>query len=136
MKEPGLFSVHLHHLLPLIQYYTPSFSLHTIGHRKLSASSLLISHFLILCFSAIAYAIRSLDCLSDSVYLYIYIYIQREKECVCVREMKNNSCARKGGKMMDDFQAIHKLPHGDSPYVRAKYAQVNAFPTLCSCSCE
>nr|GMD85490.1 protein SULFUR DEFICIENCY-INDUCED 1-like [Ipomoea batatas] len=38
--------------------------------------------------------------------------------------MKNNSCARKGGKMMDDFQAIHKLPHGDSPYVRAKYAQL------------
>ncbi|XP_031119915.1 protein SULFUR DEFICIENCY-INDUCED 2-like [Ipomoea triloba] len=38
--------------------------------------------------------------------------------------MKNNSCSRKGGKMMEDFQAIHKLPHGDSPYVRAKYAQL------------
>nr|GME03505.1 protein SULFUR DEFICIENCY-INDUCED 1-like [Ipomoea batatas] len=38
--------------------------------------------------------------------------------------MKNNSCARKGGKTMEDFQAIHKLPHGDSPYVRAKYAQL------------
>ncbi|CAH9131536.1 unnamed protein product [Cuscuta epithymum] len=37
--------------------------------------------------------------------------------------MKNNNFARKGGKM-EEFQAVHKLPHGDSPYVKAKYAQL------------
>lgn len=32
---------------------------------------------------------------------------------------------RKGEKQEPPFHVVHKLPHGDSPYVRAKHVQVH-----------
>ena len=31
----------------------------------------------------------------------------------------------------EPFHVIHKVPPGDTPYVRAKYAQVNLYPFVC-----
>lgn len=31
---------------------------------------------------------------------------------------------RRGGGERQDYNVVHKLPHGDSPYVRAKHVQV------------
>ncbi|PHT48752.1 Protein SULFUR DEFICIENCY-INDUCED 1 [Capsicum baccatum] len=36
----------------------------------------------------------------------------------------NNSCFKKGDENNSNYRVIHKLPNGDSPYVRAKYAQL------------
>ncbi|KAG8372751.1 hypothetical protein BUALT_Bualt12G0099400 [Buddleja alternifolia] len=36
----------------------------------------------------------------------------------------NSNISRKAEKAEEAFHVIHKLPHGDSPYVRAKYFQV------------
>lgn len=39
--------------------------------------------------------------------------------------MKNYSSSKNGEKIdSNNYRVIHKLPPGDSPYVRAKYAQV------------
>jgi hypothetical protein len=37
-----------------------------------------------------------------------------------------------GGEKKDLFHVVHKVPAGDSPYVRAKHLQVDAPP----CSCQ
>ncbi|XP_059315616.1 protein SULFUR DEFICIENCY-INDUCED 1-like [Lycium ferocissimum] len=38
--------------------------------------------------------------------------------------MKNYSCSKKVEEIDSNYRVIHKLPPGDSPYVRAKYAQL------------
>ncbi|XP_055809422.1 protein SULFUR DEFICIENCY-INDUCED 1-like [Solanum dulcamara] len=38
--------------------------------------------------------------------------------------MKNNSCSKKVEEIDSNYRVIQKLPLGDSPYVRAKYAQL------------
>ncbi|KAI3459623.1 hypothetical protein Pfo_016286 [Paulownia fortunei] len=38
--------------------------------------------------------------------------------------MKNNSCSPRKAENQEAYHVIHKLPPGDSPYVRAKYFQL------------
>jgi hypothetical protein len=35
-----------------------------------------------------------------------------------------------GGEKKDLFHVVHKVPAGDSPYVRAKHLQVDVLPAL------
>ncbi|XP_009621343.1 protein SULFUR DEFICIENCY-INDUCED 1-like [Nicotiana tomentosiformis] len=41
-----------------------------------------------------------------------------------MKNYNNGLCTKKGEMKQDPYHVIHKLPPGDSPYVRAKYAQL------------
>ena len=51
----------------------------------------------------------------------------RERE----REMEGSACKKSSkGKKDDLYHVIHKVPYGDSPYVKAKHAQVFALNSI------
>lgn len=61
-----------------------------------------------------------------------YIKSEPEKKR-STQKMKNNSsnsCSPRKAEKQEACHVIHKLPSGDSPYVRAKYFQVRKF-TYC-----
>lgn len=46
------------------------------------------------------------------------------------REMEGVACKKNSkGKKDDLYHVIHKVPYGDSPYVKAKHAQVYTYPS-------
>ena len=53
----------------------------------------------------------------------IYAACITKKRSFCVTERDGRKCLQEG-KKEDLYHVIHKVPYGDSPYVKAKHAQV------------
>lgn len=77
------------------------------------------------------YIRTSAEVVSPSLSTDIYIIIQREKEENMERSLmkktnNNNTNSTRSNSTKDNelFHVIHKVPCGDTPYVKAKHAQV------------